>query len=55
MTSAQYELAVLIIKGIVNLSQRLDKVGQMSDDECKAAMPAVQTAIDTNDQIIQEL
>ena len=55
MTPAQFELALLLIKGIVKLGERLDKVGQMTDQECREAIPVIQTHIDTNDQIIQEL
>lgn len=55
MTSAQFELALLLIKGIVKLSERLDKVGNMTDEQCLAAMPEVQAAIDANDQVIQGL
>ena len=55
MTSAQFELALLLIKGIVKLSERLDKVGNMTDEECRAAIPGVQSEIDANDQVIQGL
>jgi len=55
MTSAQFELALLLIKGIVKLSERLDKVGKMTDQECRVAMPGVQANIDANDQVIQGL
>jgi len=55
MTPAQFELARILIKGIVKLGERLDKVGQMTDQECREAIPLVQTNIDKNDQTIQEL
>ena len=62
MTAAQYELAVLILKGLfkageslANAAERLDKVGNMTDEECLAAMPGVQASIDANDQTIQGL
>jgi len=55
MTEVQFELALLIIKGIVKLAERLDTVGKMTDDECRAAMPVVQVGIDANDKVIMEL
>ena len=55
MTSAQFELALLLIKGIVKLSERLDKVGKMTDEQCREAIPAVQAAIDKNDDVIKGL
>jgi len=55
MTSAQFELALLLIKGIMKLSERLNKVGNMTDEECLAAIPIAQAEIDANDQAIQEL
>ena len=55
MTAAQFELALLLIKGIMKLSEHLNKVGNMTDEECLAAIPAVQAAIDKNDDVIQEL
>ena len=55
MTAAQYELALLLIKGIVKLGERLDKVGNMTDEKCWEAIPLVQEGIDKNDQIIQGL
>jgi len=55
MTPAQFELALFLIKGIIKLGERLDKVGDMTDEQCLAAMPAVQADIDANDQIIQGL
>ena len=55
MTLAQFELAVLLLKGIAKLTAHLDKVGNMTDEECLAAMPGVQAVIDANDQTIQWL
>ena len=55
MTSAQVELALLLIKGIMKLGERLDKVGNMTDEQCREAISAVQAAIDKNDDVIQEL
>lgn len=62
MTAAQFELAVLILKGmfkageyLVDAAARLDKVSSMTDEECLAAIPVVQAHIDKNDQTIQEL
>ena len=55
MTPAQFELALLLIKGIVKMGERLDKVGEMTDQECRMAIPLIQTHIDTNDETIQEL
>jgi len=55
MTAAQYELALLLVKGIVKLGERLDKVGSMTDDQCRTMIPAVQAGIDENDKIIEGL
>ena len=62
MTAAQYELAVLILKGLfkageslANAAERLNRVGDMTDEQCRAAIPGVQAAIDANDQTIQGL
>ena len=55
MTSAQFELALLLIKGIMQLGERLDKVGNMTDDDCLAAIPIVQASIDANAYIIEGL
>ena len=62
MTAAQYELAVLILKGmykageyLVNAGERLAKVGNMTDEQCRAAIPVVQQNIDRNDDIIKGL
>ena len=55
MTAAQYEMALLLIKGIVKLSERLNKVGNMTDEECLAAIPIAQADIDANDQAIRGL
>ena len=62
MTAAQYELAVLIIKGmykagehLVAASARLKLVGNMTDEQCMAAIPVVQQNIDRNDDIIKGL
>lgn len=62
MTAAQYELAVLILKGmykageyLVDASARLKLVGGMTDEECLAAIPIVQGNIDRNDDIIKGL
>ena len=55
MTPAQFELALLLIKGIMQLGERLDKVGNMTDQECRVAIPLIQTHIDKNDQTIQGL
>ena len=52
MTPAQFELALILIKGIVKLGERLDKVGQMTDQECRTAIPVVQAHIDKNDEVI---
>ena len=62
MTAAQYELAVLILKGLfrageylANAADRLNKVASMTDEQCRAAIPGVQASIDANDQTIQGL
>ena len=55
MTNAQFELALLLVKGLVKLGERLDKVGQMTDEQCQAAIPFVQAGIDENDKIIEGL
>ena len=62
MTAAQYELAVLILKGmfkageyLFNAADRLDKVASMTDEECLAAIPVVQANIDRNDDVIKGL
>ena len=62
MTAAQFELAVLIIKGMYKAGEylakagdRLAKVGNMTDEECLAAIPVVQANIDRNDDIIKGL
>jgi len=55
MTNAQFELALLLVKGLVKLGERLDKVGSMTDDQCRAMIPAVQAGIDGNDKIIEGL
>jgi len=62
MTAAQFELAVLILKGmykageyLVNAAARLDKVAAMTDEECLAAVPIVQANIDANDDVIKGL
>jgi len=55
MTAVQWEFALLLIKGIMKAVQRLEKVGEMTDDQCRAAMPLVQANIDRNDEIIKGL
>ena len=55
MTSAQFELAVLLVKGLVKLGERLAKVGSMTDDQCRTMNPVVQAGIDANDKIIEGL
>ena len=62
MTAAQFELAVLILKGMYKAGEylydavaRLDKVAAMTDEECLAAIPVVQANIDKNDDVIQGL
>ena len=62
MTQAQFELAVLILKGmfkageyLVDASARLDKVSSMTDEQCLAAIPVVQQNIDRNDDVIKNL
>ena len=55
MTPIQWELALLIIKGIMKGCDRLGKVGDMTDEQCLAAIPVIQTGIDANDKIITEL
>jgi len=62
MTEAQFELAVLILKGmykagehLVAASARLKLVGDMTDEQCMAAIPVVQVNIDRNDDIIKGL
>lgn len=62
MTPAQFELAVLILKGmfkageyLVDAAARLDKVSSMTDAECLAAIPIVQANIDRNDDVIKNL
>jgi len=55
MTPAQFELALLLVKGIMKLGERLDKVGNMTDDDCLAAIPTVQASIDANAYIIEGL
>jgi len=55
MTPIQWEFALLLIKGIMKGCERLNKVGEMTDEQCRAAIPLVQEEIDKNDAIIQEL
>ena len=55
MTELQYALAVLIIKEIMQGGARLNKVSEMSDDDCRAAIPLVQARIDKNDETIMGL
>jgi len=55
MTNAQFELALLLVKGLVKLGERLDKVGSMTDEQCLAAIPVVQANIDRNDDVIKGL
>jgi len=62
MTAAQFDLAVLILKGmykagehLVAASARLKLVGDMTDEQCMAAIPVVQGNIDRNDDIIKGL
>ena len=62
MTAAQFELAVLILKGmykageyLVDAASRLDKVASMTDEECLAAIPVVQENINRNDDVIKGL
>jgi len=55
MTPAQWELALLLIKGIMKTCEHVQKVGDMTDDECIAAIPVVQAELDRNDAVIQAL
>jgi len=55
MTEAQFELALLLIKGLMKLGERLNKVGSMTDDQCRTAIPLVQANIDKNDDVIKGL
>ena len=55
MTPLQLELAALIVKELIKGGQRLAKVGEMDDDQCRVAIPLVQANIDKNDEIIQGL
>lgn len=62
MTAVQYELAVLILKGmfmageyLIDASARLKLVGNMTDVQCLAAIPIVQQNINKNDDIIKGL
>jgi len=55
MTPLQLEVIALIIKQLIKTVERLAKVGDMTDDDCRAAIPLIQSNIDTNDDIIQQL
>ena len=55
MTPLQVELILLLVKQMVKVGERLSKVGEMNDDQCRAMIPLIQSNIDTNDEIIQNL
>jgi hypothetical protein len=55
MTPLQVEVIALIIKQLIKAGERLAKVGEMTDDECRAAIPLIQANIDANDETIMGL
>ena len=55
MTPLQVEVLLLLVKQMVKTGERLAKVGEMNDDQCRAAIPLIQSNIDANDETIQNL